>query len=280
MAEPDTDDRAAALFAHLRADQAPSFAGPGPDAVAAAGRRRRRTRWVALAAAAVVVGAAAGAAITAFEEPQTLRPIERPVTSVPPSAATPSPGGSPSASSSSSSPTSSSSPSPSGTRPSPGKVTSLRATDWKNAILSLPTWASCVEPRLRFSGGEARGNHPEYGGLIYRMLPYGRTPVYADLTGDNIAEAVVVVSCAGSAPMSRAGNEDFPAVVVYTENEKGGPRLLGVVPGENPQTTGPEYTIVAGEHGTGMLMVNQNPINSGDAGWVPYRWTGSTFVRS
>ncbi|MFI5954907.1 hypothetical protein [Cryptosporangium sp. NPDC051539] len=268
MTEPD---RLSALFADLREDPAGSFDGPGPDAAEATGRHRRTRRRAVVAAAAAVMLAAGGLAAWGASEPDTLRPIPP---AGPSPTVLPTPSNSPPASSS---PSGSPGSSPSGRRsssgsPSPGKITSLRATDWKNAILNLPQWATvCVEKRLRFSGGVATGQNPTYGALRYEILPAGVQPSYGDLTGDGVDEAAVLVRC------GLATSESGAAIVVYTENEKGGPRLLGAVTA--PQLADLRCRIGPGENGVDVMFVRRTPAGRDGPSDEVWRWQNGRLVK-
>ncbi|GAA3393647.1 hypothetical protein [Cryptosporangium minutisporangium] len=270
MAEPDADHRMAALFAGLRDDPAPSFTGPGPDAVATIGRRRRRVRRLTVAVVALVLGVAGGVGVRALEQPETLRPIQPPPPSLSPSTTSPIPSGSPSSPSAdpSGDPTSSGSPSAS-------RVTTLRATDWGNAILNVPAISTgCDAGRLQFSGGQASVEHPRYGRLRYVLPAPGRQPVYGDLDGDGRDEAVVSVGCIATESRPGAPIEWMYAVVAYTENEKGGPRVLGTVRVVLPTTSGPSYRLV-----DGVVVVEPNLVNDGSVS-ERYRWTGNGFQKA
>lgn len=279
MTRPEPpEDRLAEVFDGLRADPAPAFTGPGAGAARRAAARRRRTRVLAVTAAVVAVGVGVG--VTALQKPDRLEPLPpatpsatstpsptpRPTTASP--ASTPSGPRSPSAT-----PSRSSSPTPSATR-----VTSLRRTDWRNAILDLPDDDACPADRVRFRNGTASVRDERYGGfdMVYVMLPARRAPepVYGDLDGDGRDEAVVVIECHGG-PAGGPPESSY-VVAAYTENEIGGPEPLGIVATEEAYA---EFSLVSAAGGvvtaTWKGTDPDDPVER-----RRYRWNGSRFVRT
>lgn len=153
-----------------------------------------------------------------------------------------------------------------------GPVTSLRRTDWRNAILDLPGNSTCPAPRVQFRGGTAVLPDPRYQRLEYEMLPGSVPAAYGDLTGDGSVDAVVHISCAGVLP--EGPYESSFVVAAYTENEKGGPRPLGVVVEIGPLTMMKSVRIA------GPVVTVRSAQGSLEDVTTRHRWNGSGFVKA
>jgi hypothetical protein len=211
-------------------------------------QRVRRTATAALAAAAVL--AIAVGAVSVVRGSDALPPPPA-TTQTPTPSPTPSPG-------------------PKPTQWAAPKVTDpIAATDWKRATITLPEHEGCPSGRLRFAPGGLSGEPRSSGWPQVSLEP--TNIVYADLTGDGRAEAILVAFCLLDESDSGDGQGQL-LVVRRVENQL---RALGWV--------GPRgYHFIDYWVEDGVLYADGRPWYTPleyKLGNVPaYRWTGSTFA--
>lgn len=180
--EPDVGRALAALREEVRRQAAPATA----LAVRRLAERRRYTRRAgsALAAAAAVAAVVAGGLSVVRGQPQTAPEPADPTVTAP---ATPTP-------------------SPLGFTPTPPRTDpAFRGVGWVTAKIELPAHPGCPRGQVRLRGEDQAGQFASGVANGDRITVDVSRIAYGDLTGDGVAEAVLVANCQAAAQDSADG---------------------------------------------------------------------------
>jgi hypothetical protein len=143
-------------------------------------------------------------------------------------------------------------------------ATSLGQIDWRNSVMNLPTNDICPHTRVQFTKGAA-APAPWH----YTIAPHAE-PVYGDVNQDGRTDAVVVITCYGSATVG--GPETRFMIIAFTGNAKGGPTPIGFVDGMQAYVD-PAPSL---RDGGRTVVVDWRP-SAGGSLVRTYRWNGTKF---
>jgi hypothetical protein len=149
---------------------------------------------------------------------------------------------------------------------------SIRTVQWKNTRLSVPAVKPCMAEETVFKNGVTPGN-PSAGDPVWRMLPGGSQPYYADLNGDGRQDALVRMACS-------VGHPSSDNVVAYRMAAGGRPKLMGVVTSAFPDGL-ESISSYRAANGVVTAVVKINDPQSGKPREEVrrYRWNGERFVK-
>ena len=141
----------------------------------------------------------------------------------------------------------------------------VRDVDWHNAEFTVPPVGSCPWQPVRFAAG-----HAETADSAYRFAP-GREIVFADVTGEGVEDALVVMQCGPH------DSEYSTALIGMTTDAAGAPVPLGTVSNPGVWTRTPaDFTVWHGD-----IAVWVTDWDTEQSRTEYYRWASSAkaFVR-